>query len=160
VKVGAWKRYEQFSDPAISGVAKFENADETIPICLVALKEPLAMEENVARFDFGICMAAWDGEKRITDKWFSSDYENQAFTLYRADSREQFAYSMVRFKKLTADRYAGWKLCVPEEFELLAKDHTFRRYWYQDEHHYYWSGDNGHYGMSRESSNELRPKDR
>ena len=67
VKVGEWKNYEMFSDPAVSRVAKFEKADETIPICLIGLdyaewREERTMQENLARFDFGICMAGWDGE--------------------------------------------------------------------------------------------------
>ena len=37
VKVGEWKSYEMFSDPAVERVAKFEKADETIPVCLIGL---------------------------------------------------------------------------------------------------------------------------
>ena len=39
VKVGEWKSYEQFSDPAVKRVAKFEKADETIPVCLIGLND-------------------------------------------------------------------------------------------------------------------------
>src|SRR5436189_2869522 len=35
VKVGEWVQYEGFSDPVVARVAKFEKADETIPICLI-----------------------------------------------------------------------------------------------------------------------------
>ena len=31
------RRYEMFSDPAVERVAKFEKADETIPVCLIGL---------------------------------------------------------------------------------------------------------------------------
>src|SRR5215207_11707674 len=37
VKVGEWKSYEMFSDPAVGRVAKFEKADEAIPVCLIGL---------------------------------------------------------------------------------------------------------------------------
>ena len=59
---------------------------------------------------------------------------------------------MVRFEKLTADRYQGWDLAVAKDFEQLAKEHTFRRHWYED--------DGGHFGLVRESRQRLRPKDR
>jgi Poly A polymerase head domain len=57
VKVGEWVQYEHFSDPMLVRVAKFEKADETIPLCLIGLAENLSPHDNIARFDFGVCMA-------------------------------------------------------------------------------------------------------
>jgi hypothetical protein len=150
VKVGEWVRYEMFSDPMVARVAKFEKADETIPVCLIGLKEDLDPEENVSRFDFGACMAFWTGEKVKTTDAFKRDIEQQNFTLCRADNYAQFAYSMVRYKKLTEERYAGWSLLVPDQFEKLVKEHTFRRHWYK-------TGD--HFGFV-EHPQVLRPKER
>ena len=71
VKVGEWKSYEMFSDPAVVRVAKFEKADETIPVCLIGLNHrvtrarTIGMQDNLARFDFGVCMAGWDGERGL-----------------------------------------------------------------------------------------------
>jgi hypothetical protein len=49
VKVGEWKQYLGFSDPAMTRVAKFENADETIPICIIGLRPEYANpRDNVA----------------------------------------------------------------------------------------------------------------
>jgi hypothetical protein len=134
VKVGEWVQYEHFSDPMLVRVAKFEKADETIPICLIGLAENLSPDDNIARFDFGVCMAAWDGcvGPMITDDDFKRDIESKTFTLYRADNLAQFSYSMVRFKKLTADRYKDWELSVPSQFEELAKEYTFRQHWYKE----------------------------
>src|SRR5262252_8563617 len=42
VKVGEWKQYLGFSDPAMTRVAKFEKADETIPICIIGLRSSFA----------------------------------------------------------------------------------------------------------------------
>jgi hypothetical protein len=153
VKVGEWKQYMGFSDPMVERVAKFEKADETIPICLIGLKESLSPHDNIDRFDFGCCMAAWPGgtAKMITDVRFKRDVESKTFTLCRADDLAQFSYSMVRFKKLTADRYEGWKLAVPSQFEDLAKEHTFRKYWFV-------AGD-AHFGFEN-SRQLLRPKER
>jgi hypothetical protein len=133
VKVGEWKQYLGFSDSAMLRVAKFEKADATIPICIVGLLPRFAdPKENLSRFDFGICMAAFDGKQVIRTAEFDQDEKDQTFTLCRADNQAQFAYSMVRFKKIAAARYAGWSLAIPEEFEALAKEHTFNHHWYRD----------------------------
>ena len=135
VKVGEWKQYLGFSDPAMLRVAKFEKADETIPICVIGLTSRYtAPRENIARFDFGVCMAAFTGGKTIlTTEKFNRDVAQSTFTLHRADNEAQFAYSMSRFEKITAGRYSGWTLAIPEQFQELAKDHTFRRRFYRDD---------------------------
>ena len=45
----------------------------------------------------------------------SATSSSKTFTLCRADDQAQFTYSMSRFDKMTADRYAGWRLVVPRE---------------------------------------------
>lgn len=133
VKVGEWKQYLEFSDPAMTRVTKFEKADETIPICIIGLSPSFAdPRNNIARFDFGICMAAFDGQQTIRTAEFDQDEKARTFTLCRADNQAQFAYSLSRFEKITAARYKGWSLIVPRKFEELAKEHTFRRHWYRD----------------------------
>jgi Poly A polymerase head domain len=133
VKVGEWKQYLGFSDPAMTRVAKFERADEVIPICIIGLLPSFANpSDNIARFDFGICMAAFDGKQTKRAAEFDRDEKDRTFTLCRADNQAQFAYSLSRFEKITAARYNGWSLNVPCEFEDLAREHTFRRHWYRD----------------------------
>jgi hypothetical protein len=132
VKVGQWESYEMFSDPAVSRVAKFEKADEAIPVCIIGLKQPRGMEDNLARFDFGACMAGFDGNKVYTAPEYRIDISERTYTLCRADDQLQFNYSMLRFSKLAADRYAGWKLVVPAKFEALAREYTFKKAWYCD----------------------------
>ena len=85
------------------------------------------MQENLARFDFGVCMAGWDGSEVYTAPEYKRDVEQQTFTLCRADDQAQFTYSMSRFDKMTADRYAGWRLVVPREFEAMAKEHALKK---------------------------------
>src|SRR5262249_1134187 len=87
---------------------------------------------NIERFDFGICMAAYDGKETIRTKEFDQDAEQKTFTLHRADNQPQFTYSMSRYEKITAGRYKGWSLAIPEEFKEYAKEHTFRHCWYPD----------------------------
>jgi hypothetical protein len=138
-------------------VAKFEKADETIPLCLIGLAENLSPHDNIARFDFGVCMAAWAGgdTPMITADYFTRDIESKTFTLCRADNLAQFSYSMVRFEKLTADRYRAWKLAVPDQFEVLAKEHTVRKHWYRD----YREEAAAHFGFEN-FPQLLRPKER
>ena len=132
VKVGEWKQYLGFSDPAMTSVARFEKADATIPICIIGLLAEYANPSaNVARFDFGICMSWFDGKKIKRTPLFDQDMENKTFTLYRADNLAQFTYSMSRFEKLTSERYRGWSLTVPDKFEELVK--AVRKNWYWDE---------------------------
>jgi hypothetical protein len=133
VKVGEWKQYLGFSDPAMTRVAKFEKADETIPVCIIGLEPQFTTPKaNIARFDFGVCMAAFDGQQTIRADEFDQDVEAQTFTLCRADNLEQYAYSLSRFKKITAARYKGWSLVIPGEFEELTKEHTFQSFWYRE----------------------------
>jgi hypothetical protein len=133
VKVGEWEQYLEFSDPAMTRVAKFEKADETIPVCIIGLLPRFANPKaNIARFDFGICMAAFDGKQTLRAGEFDQDLGDHTFTLCRADNLGQFSYSLSRFEKITAARYTGWSLTVPRKFEELAREHTFRRHWYED----------------------------
>jgi hypothetical protein len=133
VKVGEWKSYEMFSDPAVIRVAKFEKADETVPLCLIGLKYPRMMQANLERFDFGVCMAAWDGSEVYTADQYKRDVEQKTFTLLRADNKSQFNYSMSRFEKMTADRYAGWRLVVQPEFSVMAAEHALKKTHYHND---------------------------
>lgn len=93
-------------------------------------------------------MAAYDGDKTIRTEAFDQDLECKTFTLKRADNDGQFAYSMARFNKITANRYVGWTLEIPEEFADLAKEYAVRRHWYRD------------YAKGPEGGNVLKPKER
>ena len=133
VKVGEWTQYLGFSDPAMTRVAKFEKADQTIPICIIGLLPQFAAPKaNIARFDFGICMAAYDGKRTIRAEAFDQDEQARTFTLCRADNQSQFNYSMSRFEKIVAGRYKGWSLAIPSEFEEYVKERALNRDWYRD----------------------------
>ena len=84
-----------------------------------------------------------------------SDEKAHTFTLCRADNYWQFAYSFSRFEKITAGRYAEWRLVVPPEFEMLAKEHDHRRHWYQDYVTGEWCSKGSDMGK-----NLLKPKER
>jgi hypothetical protein len=152
VKVEERGTYLGFSDPIVVRVAKFEKDGEFIPVSLIGLKESLTIEENIKRFDFGICMAAWDGGEFKTTDAFKRDVGRRTFTLCRAANDAQFSYSMNRYSKLTADRYNGWTLSVPNQFEDLAKEHAFRKHWYR-------AHEGDHFGFESHPQ-VLQPKER
>ena len=78
-------------------------------------------------------MAGWDGDEVYTAPEYKRDIEQKTFTLCRADDQAQFNYSMSRFDKMTADRYAGWQLVVPAKFEAMAKEHALKKTHYFDD---------------------------
>ena len=140
VKVGEWASYEMFSDRAVKRVCNFDRAGETIPLTLIGLNLEYIesdyvfdMKTNLDRFDFGICMAGWDGDEVYTSDEFRRDLELKTFTLCRADNQPQFNYSMSRFEKMVKDRYAGWQLAVPKQFEAMAKEYALKRSHYFDD---------------------------
>ena len=115
VKVGEWKQYLGFSDPAMTRVAKFEKADETIPVCIIGLLPNFASPKaNIARFDFGICMAAFDGKQTMRAAEFDQDEKARTFTLCRADNQAQFAYSMSPLREDNRRALRGVVLGCPQ----------------------------------------------
>jgi hypothetical protein len=85
-------------------------------LSVIFLNKPLNIAENIARFDFGACMAAFDGENVISDPHFEKHRDNKTFTLYRADNYRQFEYSMSRWDGSFKARFPHWKLNITEEF--------------------------------------------
>jgi hypothetical protein len=158
VMTGRWVQYEGFSDPAVCQVAKFEKWDETMPVCLIGLVDEVTnIKQNLGRFDFGVCMAAWDGGDRFYQRdAFHKDVENKYFTMLRADNLPQFRYSMSRYRKLTdaqTGRYAGWSIAIPVEFEHFVEAETMREHWYHD------YDDRAEHGFF-DGDQLLRPKER
>lgn len=77
-------------------------------------------EDQLARFDFGICKVAYDGVRLWKDLAFDRDQRDQTFTLLPYQTPEQREYSMQRYARLTSDKYAGWKLV-----DATPKPHVF-----------------------------------
>jgi hypothetical protein len=96
-------------------------------------------------------MAAFDGQTILRTPRFNTDAEKQTFTLHRADNQAQFDYSMVRFEKISAGRYQGWSVAVPDKFEAFARERAFSHHWYRD-----FDGK----GFGWRDRNILRPKER
>ena len=94
VKIGEWAQYLGLSDPAMTRVAKFEKHDMTIPICIIGLEDYVATPNaNLARFDFGCCMAAFDGVQPIRSQEFDRDVKAQS--LHAAPRRQPGAVRLL-----------------------------------------------------------------
>jgi hypothetical protein len=105
-------RYEGFSDNIIWGTKRSErhfskrdvNHGQYTPLNFVWLNEVLTPEENIARFDFGLCRVAFDGKRIITTPEYEHDVRNGCLTMLRADGYHQFCYSMMRYTRLVRER--------------------------------------------------------
>ncbi len=79
-------------------------------------------EQQLERFDFGICRIAYDGETLWKDLSFDRDMRDRTFTLTNNfQTPDQRDYSLARFGRLR-DKYVGWKLIDPQPlapFEAL-----------------------------------------
>jgi hypothetical protein len=121
-KVGAWRERYLFSLLPMTRHAKFEKAGKTLPISLVGVLPDFANpKDNIGRFDFGICLAAFVNGEIIHTAEFEQDAKAKTFTLLYADHRGQFALSMHRFRKITASRYNDWSLVIPGKFAAHMK---------------------------------------
>jgi hypothetical protein len=125
---GIWcGRYEDFSDAIIWGSrrSKRDFSRPTVehyqytPLNFVWLNKALTPEENMARFDFGLCRVAFDGKRIITTPEYERDVRNHCLTMLRADDYHQFCYSMMRYTRLVKKRYLGRHL----EFAPHLKDY-------------------------------------
>ena len=66
-------------------------------------------EQQLERFDFGICRVAFDGVRLWKDLAFDRDQRDETFSLLVSQSTRQREYSLARYERLQ-EKYAGWKL--------------------------------------------------
>ncbi len=81
------------------------------PIQIIAVNFDVTMDSVIERFDFGICKAATDGRVSVLHPSFLADVERKTFTFLATNRSEtQMDRSLVRYQRLTGDKYAGWTL--------------------------------------------------
>ena len=87
---------------------QFQKADETIPICIVGLPPRICKSGSQHRtFRLRHLHGRVRRQGTLRAAEFDQDEKAQTFTLCRADNLAQFTYSLSRFEKITAARYAG-----------------------------------------------------
>lgn len=99
-------------DHTIEDVSTFEaNAFEP-PIGIIRMARELTPEQWLARFDFGICQIAFDGQQITRTAAYLKDQAQRQFTVTRSDTPGQLERTRERFKRLR-EKYPDWTLVVP-----------------------------------------------
>lgn len=114
----------------IGGYGNFPDVDRSVQVTrpddllvnfiVLGTDFPCTLEDVAKRCDFGICQIAMDssGEVLKTAE-FHHDLRRYTFTYTRSPFDEaQFARSMRRYERLTAEKFDGWLLRVPEAPDL------------------------------------------
>lgn len=86
----------------------------------VQLEPTFNPSDIIERVDFGLCQAGYDLMGVVVTPSYLYDKENQCLTLTRAETVAGVQRSLKRYKRLT-EKYMGWPLKVPAEFEELYK---------------------------------------
>lgn len=96
-------------DQTICSCVYWEKKD-ALPVNIIGVyNNTCKMQEQLDRFDFGICRIAYDGKMVLRDIKYQIDQANKTFTLRRHQSTLQEEYSLQRFERLSA-KYPGWTL--------------------------------------------------
>lgn len=102
--------YAPWSDGSVQWTVTLDWKGHKVQIIGVYLKEFTA-RNIVERMDFGLCQAWYDREEGfLNTEHFTMDAEDEKLTLLRADNEKQREYSLKRYARLTAEKYAGWPL--------------------------------------------------
>ena len=102
------------SNPEICAAADYRSPEGYL-INLTGLSRPVTIQENLERFDFGICRVGFDGSKLVRHPDFDRDTDAKEFVLRRCDNKEQFFRSLSRAARLSI-KYPEYSLVIPQEF--------------------------------------------
>lgn len=94
----------------VASVQEFWEDVGTIPVQIVVQKEYRSPLEILERHDFGICQVAFDGKGWWQTQAYFEDQRNKTFTLVRCRDERDYWRSVDRFRRLSAEKYKGWKL--------------------------------------------------
>lgn len=95
-------------DNSIMMCSYFERPN-SLPVNVIEVYGRADLEEQLERFDFGICAIGWDGKNLIRAPRYQRDQQDHTFTLRRYQSDQQREYSLQRFERLS-QKYPGWSL--------------------------------------------------
>jgi len=109
----------------VVGSAEFEVDGEIINV--VTLAQHITLEENLERFDWGMCRVGLNENGYVTyGSGYLPDTRQTAFILRRCENAYQFKRSMERYERLSK-KYHGWTLLIPGEFTKLVDHYPERR---------------------------------
>jgi hypothetical protein len=105
-------------NPEVRKVDYWQRDDE-LPVNIIYLATGLTVEENIARFDLGICKTGFDGHKIISSKDFANDWNQAEMTMVFCANPLQYLRTLERYDRLQA-KYEAWPLVIPEQFRKFA----------------------------------------
>lgn len=106
--------YQDWSSDVI-GIHEFGRDDGQPMLNLIVVRGgTCTVEEQLERFDFGICKVAHDGTDYQVHADYLKDRANRTFTLTRSGTKRQWEQSLKRFERISP-RYPGWTLVTPPE---------------------------------------------
>lgn len=108
-------RYFQSDRSVVESIEYGDEAERLPPINIIRLAERHTIASNIARFDLGLCRAAFDGKDIRTHADFRSDVRFKRLTIRKCENEKQFELSLARFVRLE-EKYPGWRFTVPDEF--------------------------------------------
>lgn len=106
-------------DDRFSGWSESRNFDEVLGVYLLhgpgGLDKQLVIMRgrrlDLSVFDFGLCMAAFDGRDVIRTPEFDADAAGERFTLLTCRGEHDLARSVARHRRWS-DKYPGWPLVL------------------------------------------------
>lgn len=94
-------------------IAYLESLDIILPDLNIMIVTKPTVEDQLSRFDLGICRIAYDGHVHRHEDYLW-DQENRFFTITSAVSGNGRFKTIERFHRISP-RYPGWRLIDPEE---------------------------------------------
>lgn len=91
----------------IEGIYQIRKKDVEYPIQLIKLDHAIDPLELIESFDFGICMAAYDGKEIIRSRHFDEDAEKHIFTLRHCRDKAAAEKRYQRISKRYIDYPSG-----------------------------------------------------
>lgn len=87
-----------------------------IPVNVIFQKDLFKLDDQLKRFDFGICQIGFDGRAVSSTMFFLQDMYDAQFVLRGCENHGSFQNSMLRYERLK-EKYEEWPLVIPECME-------------------------------------------
>jgi hypothetical protein len=104
----------------VGGTMTFSSVVGLPELNLILLDKSFNPTAIIDRVDFGLCQIGADLLGVEYTPAYEYDRTNQCLTLTRAESVEGVRRSLKRYERLS-QKYVGWELNVPAEFEALVE---------------------------------------
>lgn len=104
--------YQDWSTDVL-GIYELGGNPEMPPVNLIRVRSGTCdLNTQLARFDFGICQIAHDGNQLRVTEAYLKDRAEKTFTLTGSRTKRQYEQSLKRFERISP-RYPGWTLVAP-----------------------------------------------